>query len=126
MEYKHKRVGVLMGGMSAEREVSLATGEAICVALDKDLRGVFNVAGPPPLPLSVMIHQAGRANVPIPEPLFNLLLGRFGLPRLPRGALAHVKYPVVIDSSAFGDATGWQPAHDEDTTLHEYRVASDG
>lgn len=100
--------------------------DAICTALDKGLRGVFNVAGPPPLPLSVLIHQAGRVNVPVPELLFNLLLGRFGLPRLPRGALAHVKFPVVIDSSAFQDATGWQPAHDEDTTLHEFRMAADG
>ncbi|MCA9655778.1 MAG: SDR family oxidoreductase [Myxococcales bacterium] len=99
--------------------------EAICTTLDKGLRGVFNVAGPPPLPLSVMIHQTGRVNVPIPEPLFNLVLGRFGLPRLPPGALAHVKYPIVIDSSAFADATGWQPAHDEDTTLHEFRISAD-
>lgn len=98
--------------------------DAICTALDKKLRGVFNVAGPPPVPLSVMIQQTGRTNIPIPEPVFNMALGRFGLPRLPRGALAHVKYPVVIDSSAFGDATGWQPKFDEDTTLHEFRQAS--
>ncbi|MEM9461755.1 MAG: NAD-dependent epimerase/dehydratase family protein [Myxococcota bacterium] len=105
----------------------LDAADAICTALDKEgLRGVFNVAGPPPVPLSVVIHQAGRANIPIPETLFNLALGRFGLPRLPPGALAHVKYPVVIDSAAFNDATGWRARHDEDTTLHDFRVASDG
>ena len=76
-----------------------------------------------PVPLSVVIHQTGRVNLPIPEALFNLVLGRFGLPRLPRGALAHVKYPVVIDSSAFHDATGWQPRFDEDTTMHAFRTA---
>jgi UDP-glucose 4-epimerase len=99
--------------------------DAICVALDKGLRGVFNVAGPPPVPLSVMIQQTGRANVPLPEPLFNFMLGRFGLPRLPRGALSHVKYPVVMDGSAFHDATGWQAKYDEDATMHDFRVASD-
>jgi UDP-glucose 4-epimerase len=96
--------------------------DAICTALDKGLRGVFNVAGPPPVPLSVMIQQTGRVNVPIPELLFNFMLGRFGLPKLPPGALTHVKYPVVMDSSAFHDATGWQPSHDEDATMHDFRV----
>jgi UDP-glucose 4-epimerase len=103
--------------------------EAICRALDHHkgggLRGVFNVTGPPPVPLSVMIQQTGRFNVPIPEPLFTFLLGRFGLPKLPRGALAHVKYPVVMDGSAFHGATGWQPSYDEDATMHEFRVAAD-
>lgn len=99
--------------------------EAIRVALDKGLRGVFNVTGPPPVPLSVMIQQTGRSNVPLPEPLFNFMLGRFGLPRLPPGALAHVKYPVVMDGSAFQNATGWQPSFDEDATMHDFRVASD-
>lgn len=99
--------------------------DAICISLDKGLRGVFNVAGPPPVPLSVMIQQTGRTNVPLPEPLFNFMLGRFGLPRLPPGALSHVKYPVVMDASAFHDATGWQAAYDEDATMHDFRVASD-
>jgi UDP-glucose 4-epimerase len=97
--------------------------DAIGVALDKSLRGVFNVAGPPPVPLSVLIQQTGRTNVPIPEPVFNFMLGRFGLPRLPKGALSHVKYPVVMDASAFQNAAGWQPAFDEDATMHDFRVA---
>lgn len=100
--------------------------DAICVTLDKGLRGVFNVAGPPPVPLSVIIRQTGRSNVPIPEPVFNFMLGRFGLPRLPKGALQHVKYPVVMDASAFHDATGWQAAYDEDQTMHDFSAASDG
>lgn len=108
----------------------LDAADAICTALDHDdggrgLRGVFNVAGPPPVPLSVIIHQAGRVAVPLPELVFNLMLGRFGLPRLPPGALEHVKHPVVIDASAFHTATGWQAKHDEDTTMHEFRVAAD-
>ncbi len=104
----------------------LDTADAICTALDKGLRGVFNVVGPPPVPLSVLIQQSGRVNIPIPELLFALALGRFGLPKLPRGALAHVKHPVVMDGSAFREATGWTPAHDEDSTIHDYRTAADG
>ena len=33
MDWKHKRVGILMGGMSAEREISVNTGEAVYSAL---------------------------------------------------------------------------------------------
>ena len=97
---------------------------AICTALEKELRGVYNVAGPQPLPMSEMVRQAGRVPVPIPEPLFGLALGRFGLPRLPPGAVAHLKYPVVIDDSSFRATTGWTHQHDELATLAEFRAAS--
>ncbi|MGH1348231.1 MAG: SDR family oxidoreductase [Nannocystales bacterium] len=96
---------------------------AIVLALTKKLRGVYNVAGPPPVPLSVVIREAGRINLPIPELLFRAALGRFGLPLLPRGALEHVKYPVVIDASEFREATGFKPEFDEDTTVRAYRDA---
>jgi UDP-glucose 4-epimerase len=100
--------------------------EAIAVALERGLRGVYNVAGPEPLPLSLLIRLCGRSQVPIPEPLFRLLLGRFGLPRLPPGALKHVKYPVVIDAAAFRDATGFRHRHDSDQTTGEFRAAPEG
>ncbi len=97
--------------------------EAIVLALERGLRGVFNVAGPEPIPLSLLIDLCGRTRVPIPEPLFRLLLGRFGLPRLPPGALKHVKYPVVIDASLFRAATGFGHEHDADRTAREFRDA---
>jgi UDP-glucose 4-epimerase len=62
----------------------------------------------------------------VPEALFRLLLGRFGLPKLPPGALMHVKYPVVIDDAAFRAATGFRHQHDADDTAHEFRDAPVG
>ncbi|GAB4518502.1 MAG: NAD-dependent epimerase/dehydratase family protein [Haliangiales bacterium] len=97
---------------------------AIRLATEHSLRGVFNVAGPDPLPLSMLAREAGRKPVRAPEPLFKLALGRFGLPQLPRGAIEHIKYPIVIDSSAFRDATGFVPTYDEDQTIHAFRDAS--
>jgi UDP-glucose 4-epimerase len=94
---------------------------AIVLALEKQLHGVFNVAGPPPLPLSVLIRQTGRRAIPVPEPLFRLALGRFGLPRLPEGALSHIKYPVVIDGTAFKDQAGFAHRFDEEQTMREFR-----
>jgi UDP-glucose 4-epimerase len=94
---------------------------AICLALDKRLRGVFNTAGPQPLPLSVIIRQAHRMAVPVPEVVLRAVFGRFGLPRLPPGAVAHLKYPVVIDDSSFRAATGFQHVYDEDRTIADFR-----
>ncbi|MSP59994.1 MAG: SDR family oxidoreductase [Myxococcales bacterium] len=101
------------------------TAEAICAALGAKLRGVFNVAGPPPMPLSLIVKLAGRKTIPVPEPLFRFALGRFGLPRLPEGALQHIKYPVVIDASAFRAATGFAHRHDEDRTIDGFRDGYD-
>jgi UDP-glucose 4-epimerase len=95
--------------------------DAIVAALDKNLRGVFNVSGPPPMLLSDVIRDAGRQNVPVPEVLMNLTLGRFGLPRLPTGAVDHLKFPIVIDSAAFKKATGFQHAYEESEALTAYR-----
>jgi UDP-glucose 4-epimerase len=96
---------------------------AICTALERRVRGVYNVAGPQPVPLSVLIRATGRSSVPLPEIVFNAMLGRFGLPRLPPGALTHIKYPVVVDSSAFRAATGFQHQIDEERAMREYREA---
>lgn len=94
---------------------------ALILALEKGIRGVFNVAGPQPLPLSVLIRHAGRSPVPLPEVLLARLVGRLGLPRLHVGALGHLKFPIVIDAGAFRRATGFQHVHDEVRTLETYR-----
>lgn len=98
--------------------------KAIALAAEKEIAGVFNVAGPPPLPLSVLCEATGRRAVPIPEPLLPRALGRFGLPRLPRGALAHLKHPVVVDNTAFVEATGFEYSYDEHQTMAAFRDAT--
>ena len=95
--------------------------EAIVVALEKKARGVFNVSGPPPLPLSVIARAAGKKTFPVPEPLFRTLLGRFGLPGLPQGAIAHIKYPIVIDSMRFKKTIGFRYEFDAESTIESYR-----
>jgi UDP-glucose 4-epimerase len=96
---------------------------AIVLALEKRPRGVFNVAGPQPLPLSRVIVGVGRTPVPLPEFAVKAALGRFGFPKMPPGALGHVKYPVVVDARAFREHTGFAHVYDEVRTLEEYRRA---
>jgi len=96
---------------------------AICLALEKRLQGVYNVAGPQPVPLSVVVRGTGRSPIPLPEIAFRAALGRFGLPKLPPGALAHIKYPVVVDSEAFRAATGFVHQVDEVRAMEAFRDA---
>jgi UDP-glucose 4-epimerase len=96
---------------------------AIVLTLSKQPRGVFNVAGPQPLPLSRVVREAGRSLLPIPEFVMSAMLGRFGLPNLPAGALTHLKYPVVVDARHFRAATGFVHAYDEMATIQAFREA---
>jgi UDP-glucose 4-epimerase len=96
---------------------------AIGLALSKRPRGVFNVAGPQPLPLSRVIREAGRIPAPLPEIVLTSMLGRFGLPRLPKGAISHLKYPVVVDGRAYQAQTGFRHQYDEIETIGAFRHA---
>ncbi len=98
---------------------------AIVEALEKRLRGVFNVTGPRPVPLSLLIKVTGRSNLPLVRPAFTRLIGRFGLPKLPKGAVNHIKYPVVVDGSAFREATDFAPNFDEVQTMKAYATLDD-
>ncbi|MEM6954227.1 MAG: NAD-dependent epimerase/dehydratase family protein [Myxococcota bacterium] len=103
-----------------EQDVARAVG----CAIEARLRGVFNVAGPQPVPLSVVIRESGRRAFPVPEALVNLTLGRFGLPRLPRGAVDHIKYSIVVDAEAFRRAASFEHVHGEEHTLREYATGT--
>jgi len=96
---------------------------ALVLSLEKRVRGVFNVVGPPPVPLSIVVRETGRRTLPLPEFVFGLALGRFGLPKLPYGALSHIKYPVLADGSAFRVATGFTHTFDETRTMKDFETA---
>ena len=97
--------------------------EAIVCAVRARPRGVFNVCGPPPVPLSVLVNATGRRLVPIPEPIIAAALGHRGFPKLSRGALGHMKYSIVIDGSAFRDVAGFAHRIDEASTMAEFAAA---
>ncbi len=94
---------------------------AIVLALERKLKGVYNVAGPQPVPLSLLIPVTGRIRIPLPEPLIHRVNGRFGLPWLPRGAVDYVKHPVVVSDRAFRKATGYSHTFDEVQTMESFR-----
>lgn len=95
--------------------------EAIVAAVRHKIRGIFNVAGPQPLPLSHLAAKAGSVPVPMLESVFKVVQGRFGFSSLSERAARHLKYPIVLDDSAFRKATGFQHAYDEIQTIEGFR-----
>lgn len=95
--------------------------EAIVAAVEHRIRGVFNVAGPQPLPLSTVARRAGSTPVPMLEPVFKAVRGRFGFSSLSERATTHLKFPIVLDDQAFREATGFKHAYDEIQTIDGFR-----
>lgn len=94
---------------------------AIVLAATTSERGVYNVTGPRPVPLSTLCAATGRKAVAVPEPLFDFTTGRFGFPDLPLGAINHVKYPIVVDGARFRKETGFEHEFDEIQTMESFR-----
>ena len=96
---------------------------ALVTTLDTRPRGVFNVAGPHPVPLSLIVRETGRTNIPVPSPLLIAAMGRFGLPKLPPGALDHIRYPIVVDANAFKAATKFEHTVSARDAMRAYKDA---
>jgi UDP-glucose 4-epimerase len=94
---------------------------AIVTAIEARINGVYNVSGPQPVPLSVLCRGTDRTPVPLPDALLLRAMGRFGISRLPKGAIPHLKHPVVVDGSRFEKATGFEARHDEHAVMASFR-----
>ena len=88
------RVAVLHGGMSAEREVSLRSGQQVILAL--------RAAGYDVLPIEVTADLGAMiaALKPAPDVVFNALHGRFGEDGSVQGVLDYLGIPYT--HSGFG------------------------
>jgi UDP-glucose 4-epimerase len=86
--------------------------EAIGLALEHGLQGVFNVVGPGEVPLHTAIRESGGRALPLPEPLMRPVfaqLFRFGLLPYPPGAIDYLKFPITLSGSRFVEATRFRP-----------------
>lgn len=93
---------------------------AILLALRTPTRGVFNLAGPRPSPVSHVIELAGRARLPLPHFLFRRALERLwrvGATGFPSPELEFIRYVCMVDDSRARDELGYRPAHDLAATV---------
>ncbi len=71
-------------------------------SLNPGVRGIFNLAGTEPVPLSRILRILGKPTLPVPHPLFKLFLERAWQLRLtsfPAPELDHIRFNSVLDTS---------------------------
>ncbi|RYE83452.1 MAG: SDR family oxidoreductase [Myxococcales bacterium] len=94
--------------------------QAISRALQPGVRGIFNIAGPPPMPLSRMQAFLGRKRLPVPYSLLKPAIERMfrmHLTSFPAPELAHIRYVCMVDDSRARAQMGYAPAFGIDETL---------
>jgi D-alanine-D-alanine ligase len=84
-----KRVAVLLGGMSSEREVSLTSGRQVIVALEQSGFAVT------PIEVTADLAALIAALTPPPDVVFNALHGRFGEDGTIQGVLDYLGIPYT-------------------------------
>jgi UDP-glucose 4-epimerase len=93
---------------------------AIEHALVPGVRGIFNVAGPEPLPLSRVLGILGRRSIPVPHPLAKATLKRLWALRLtsfPAPELDHIRYVCMVDDSRARNMLKFTPAYGLEETV---------
>jgi UDP-glucose 4-epimerase len=71
-------------------------------ALKPGVRGVFNLAGTEPVPLSRILKILGKPVLPVPHPLFRVFLEKawkYRLVSFPAPELDHIRYNTVLDTT---------------------------
>jgi len=84
----------------------------LCLAIERGLRGPFNVVGAGEVPLHTAIAEVGATAWPIPGPIVKGVAQRlfdWGVWRYPPGVLDYLRYPVSISGARFSDQTGFEP-----------------
>jgi UDP-glucose 4-epimerase len=93
---------------------------AIDLALRRGVRGIFNLAGPPPAPLSRIIKASGRQNLPIPHPLASTMLRplwRLRVSSFPTPELDHIRYVCMVDDQRARETLGYEPTRSLEQTV---------
>jgi UDP-glucose 4-epimerase len=89
--------------------------EAIRMALRPGIRGIYNLAGPPPIALSHLIQIAGKPRFAIPHPMAEIAvrkLWKIGMTSFPAPELDHIRYVCMVDDERARSVLGFQHRHD--------------
>ncbi len=87
---------------------------AVVMALRPGARGIFNLAGPEPAPLSRVLKLLGRPRLPVPHGAARSMLKqlfRYRLSSFPAPELDHIRYVCMVDDRRARDALGYAPRH---------------
>lgn len=93
---------------------------AIILALRQGIRGVFNLAGPAPAPLSRVVELTRRPTVAVPHPVAEVALKRMwrlGVTSFPAPELDHIRYVCMVDTTRASKVLGFVPKYDLQATV---------
>jgi UDP-glucose 4-epimerase len=93
---------------------------AIQLALRAGIRGIFNVAGPEPVPLLRLLRILGRPRVSVPYSLARAVLRRMWSLRLttfPPPELDHIRYVCMVDDRRARQVLGFAPRKSLEETV---------
>ncbi|MFW5966778.1 MAG: NAD-dependent epimerase/dehydratase family protein [Persicimonas sp.] len=112
--------------MGFDPMVQLIHVEDVVTAVERSLRpgvrGVFNVAGPPPVPLSLLFEKMDKTPRPLPEPVARAVLKAAWSLKVsdwPVPELDHIKYVCMVDDSHARQALDFAHAHSLDRILED-------
>ena len=100
---------------------------AIGRALVPGRRGIYNVAGPEPLPLSHIVKLLGKSSIPIPFTFGRAILKRLWALRLttfPAPELDHIRYVCMVDDRRSREELGYEPAMAIEETVRSVELES--
>ncbi|MCA9622534.1 MAG: NAD-dependent epimerase/dehydratase family protein [Myxococcales bacterium] len=93
---------------------------ALMLALSAGVKGVFNIAGPPPAAVSRIIELAGRARLPVPHFLLRAALKQMWsvhATSFPDPELDFIRYVCMVDDTRAREQLGYRPQHDLRSTV---------
>ncbi|MFB6351950.1 MAG: NAD-dependent epimerase/dehydratase family protein, partial [Bradymonadaceae bacterium] len=115
--------------MGFDPMVQLIHVEDVVTAIERSLvpgvRGVFNVAGPSPVPLSMLLERLGRDPVALPEPMARGVLEAgwsLKLSDWPVPEVDHIKYVCMVDDSLAREQLGFSHDYSLEEILDEVRA----
>ena len=98
-------------------------------ALRPGLRGVFNLAGTAPVPLSRVLTILGKPTFPVPAPVARALLERawkYRLTSFPAPELDHIRYNTVLDTARAREVLGVEAERSLYEILEPFRAEDRG
>lgn len=94
-------------------------------ALQPGIRGVFNLSGTQPVPLSKILEILGKPVLPVPHPMFRVFLEKawkYRLTSFPAPELDHIRYNAVLDTTRAREALGVEPERSLYEILEPFRA----
>jgi UDP-glucose 4-epimerase len=94
--------------------------QAITLALEPGIRGIFNLRGPGELPLSRMLRMLGKRQLRVPGPLMRGVMGSLWSSRaasFPSPELDHLRYVCMVDDTRARKELGFSPRYSMQETL---------